>query len=129
MVKMVWWPHVGRQDFVRESFKEDIIFDLSLYKELGFATWKKKKREKRRAEDEKPVRKEFGRSDFLIKDIKDFWANFFICISDRKSLTLSLQWNSVWCWWNDNWAITKIHECYPWKALIKSVVSHRFMSL
>lgn len=62
----------------------------------------------------KACKKEFGRSYFLMKDLKVFGTSFFICISNRKSPTLrTLQWNSVWCWWNDNWAITKIHEYFP----------------
>ena len=73
-----------------------------------------KKWEKRITEDEKLVRNDFERSDCLMKDMKAFFgASFFICISNRKSLTLALQWNSVWCWWNDTWAITKIHEHFP----------------
>lgn len=83
-----------------------------LYKEQGFATWEKKC-EKRIAEDEKLVRKDFERNDFLIKDMKAFCSSFVNCSSNRKSLTFALQWNSMWCWWDDNWAITKIHEHFP----------------
>lgn len=53
------------------------------------------KRETRRAEDEKLVKKGFGRNDFLITDMKAFRTNVFICFSNRKSLTLALQQNSV----------------------------------
>ena len=65
---------------------------------------------------------------FFITDTKAFWTNVFICISNRKLLTLALQWNSVWCWWN-NWALLSFMDSFPRKILIKSVVSHRFMGL
>ena len=74
---------------------------------------KKKKKGKEELRGYKACEERFGRNDFLIKDMKAFCLGFFICIFNRKSLTLVLQWNSVWCWWNDNWAITKIHEHFP----------------
>lgn len=98
---------------LRENFIEQVIFDLSRVQRPGIC-YMKKKWEKRITEDEKLVRNDFERSDCLMKDMKAFFgASFFICISNRKSLTLALQWNSVWCWWNDTWAITKIHEHFP----------------
>lgn len=85
-----------------------------LYKEQRFTTWKKKKKKgKEELRGYKACEERFGRNDFLIKDMKAFCLGFFICTFNRKSLTLVLQWNSVWCWWNDNWAITKIHEHFP----------------
>lgn len=46
---------------------------LVFYKEQGFAALKRKKKlEKKRAEDKKPGRKEFGRNNFLIRDMKAF---------------------------------------------------------
>lgn len=109
---MVWWLHWGRHGFVRKSFREDVIFHPSLGQRASIY-YMRKKWEKRKTEDKKLVRKEFGRNDFLFKDMKALCASFFICISRRRSLTVVLQWNPLWCWWNDNWAITKIHEHFP----------------
>lgn len=109
---MLWWLHWGRQGFVRKSFREDVIFHPSLGQRAGIC-YMRKKWEKRKIEDKKLVRKEFGRNDFLFKDMKALCASFFICISRRRSLTVVLQWNPLWCWWNDNWAITMIHEHFP----------------
>lgn len=112
--KHVWWLHRGRQGIIRESLREDVMLDLSFVQRAEIYYLKKKKKKgKEELRGYKACEERFGRNDFLIKDMKAFCLGFFICTFNRKSLTLVLQWNSVWCWWNDNWAITKIHEHFP----------------
>lgn len=99
---------------LRENFIEQVIFDLSLVQRPGICYMKKKKMGK---EDNRGWRacKESFWEKWLSNERHEgfFGASFFICISNRKSLSLALQWNSVWCWWNDTWPITKIHEHFP----------------
>lgn len=113
MVRMVWWPCGGRHGFVRESFSEDVIFDLSLGQRARIC-YMKKKCEKR--EDEKFLRKEFARNDFLIKDMKALCVGFLIWISNRKSLTLPLQWKNQ-CGADEmiTGPLLRFMNIFPWK--------------
>lgn len=64
---------------------------LVFYKEQGFAPLKKKKNlEKKRAEDEKPGRKEFRRNDFLIRNMKAFCDSFLTCTNLGLTMKLSV---------------------------------------
>lgn len=99
---------------LRENFIEQVIFDLSLVQRPGICYVEKKKKGK---EDNRGWKacKEWFWEKWLSNERHEgfFCASFFICISNRKSLTLAVQRNSVCCWWNDTWAITKIHEHFP----------------
>ena len=69
------------------------------------------------------MRKEFGRNDFLIKDMEAFCASLFICISNRKSLALAL--NEIQCDADEmiTGPLLRLMNVFPWKIFIKSCFS------
>ena len=113
VLRIVWWLHGMRQGFVkRKLHRASDIWPESCTKTRDLLREKKMGKEDNRGWK---ACKEWFWEKWLSNERHEgfFCASFFICISNRKSLTLAIQQNSVCCWWNDTWAITKIHEHFP----------------
>lgn len=85
---MTTWREAGfcQENKRNQEIREEVVFNLSLIQRARICCMKEKeKMRKTRTEDKKVMRKEFGRNDFLIKDMKAFFNNFLICISNSKS--------------------------------------------